>query len=370
MEERAFWLALIKVPGLGTAKIHALVNHFGRAETAWRAAPAEVAKVKGIGPHYTELFVSGRAGIVPERELETVLRRGMRVLIFTDPEYPQLLKQIHDPPPVLFVKGSLRPEDSRAIAVVGSRNATPFGRSAAGELAAGLALAGVCVVSGLARGIDTAAHQGALKAGGRTIAVLGNGLDTVYPPENRTLFRKIEEAGAVISEYPPGSRPDPRHFPARNRIISGLSRGVVVVESAEGGGALITADFALEQGRDVFAVPGPASSQYSVGTNRLIEEGARPVRDVQGILDEYGWPPGDAGPAGKKGRSKQSGPGLNELQKRIVKTLSLEPRNIESVKELTGIGPAQLAAQLMLLEINGVVIKLPGGQYILKRGSV
>jgi DNA processing protein len=216
-----------------------------------------------MGPGSVDLFVSSRARIVPDQELEKVHRHQVGVLTLADPDYPRLLKQIHDPPPVLYVKGEFKQEDSRAVAVVGSRNATPFGRSMAQELAAGLAKAGVCVVSGMARGIDTAAHQGALKGKGRTIAVLGNGLDIVYPPENRALFRKIEEAGAVISEYPPETKPNPGHFPARNRIISGLSEGVVVVESAVNGGALITADLALEQGRDVFAVPGPASSKYS-----------------------------------------------------------------------------------------------------------
>lgn len=375
MEEKAYWVASRRIPGMGTKRFLSLLRHFGRGEGFWKAGRVELSKVQGLPPSWIDGFIAARAQIDLEQEMEQLHRSLVEAVTLEDPRYPANLKHIFDPPPVLFVKGKLMFEDSRAVAVVGSRRATQYGRAIAEEIAAGLAGAGVCVVSGLARGIDSAAHRGAVKAKGRTIGVLGCGVDIVYPRENRSLYRTIEEEGALVSEFPLGTPPVPRNFPARNRIISGLSRGVIVVEAAVNGGALITADFALEQGRDVFAVPGPYSSKYSVGTNRLIEEGARPVKEALDILLEYGWVkevlPEEAPPEPRLDSTQEEpGLGADQIESRIIGMLSLEPVTIESIREKSGISPAVLSAQLMLMEIKGLVIKLPGGKYILKRGSV
>ena len=366
MEDRAYWVALRKIPGLGPKRFQALLDHFGRVEEVWKAGPSELARVPGLGPRLVESFIQHRAGIVPEREMEALRRQQVEVLTLEDPQYPASLRNIYDPPPVLFLKGKIEPADEKAIAVVGSRRATPYGKAVAEQLAGALAQAGLCVVSGLARGIDSIAHRGALQVGGRTIAVLGCGVDVVYPRENQKLYQAIEKQGAIISEFPLGTPPEALNFPARNRIISGLSRGVVVIEAAEDGGALITADFALEQGRDVFAVPGPVTSRYSAGPNRLIKEGARLVESAADILSEYGWE-GEPLPAELTGGSQLKAH-LSPLEQKLLEHLSLEPRAIETVSEEVGQPAAAVSAQLMLLEIKGLVNRLPGGKYILARG--
>jgi DNA processing protein len=292
--ERACWVAFNRAPGVGVVRFRRLLERFGTLAEAWRAPRAELA-LAGLDRRALDGVAEVQRRTAPERELERVRAAGARAITWLDAEYPALLKEIADPPPVLYVKGQLRPEDAQAVAMVGTRRATVYGREVAERLARDLAAAGMTVVSGLAKGIDTHAHRGALshlgahggaEGGGRTLAVLGHGLDALYPPENRRLADAIRERGALISDYPIGTGPIAENFPPRNRIISGLSAGVVVVEADHTSGALITSRYALEQGRDVFAVPGPITSPSSRGCNRLIQDGAQLVTCAEDVLQE------------------------------------------------------------------------------------
>ncbi|HDR14781.1 MAG TPA: DNA-protecting protein DprA, partial [Desulfobacteraceae bacterium] len=276
-DERLLWLALHLIPGLGSALFRRLVGHFGSPGEVFKAGVDEIAGVHGVSKAMARRISGRRHYIDPEGELYKAEGIGARIVCFPDDGYPKLLREIHNPPMVLYMKGVDIPPDVLLFAMVGSRNPTDYGLESAERLAAGLAARGAWVVSGLARGIDSAAHWGALLAGGDTVAVLGTGIDCIYPSGNEALSRRIVQRGCLVSEFPLGSPPEPKNFPIRNRIISGLSNGVVVVEAAKSSGSLITASAALEQGRDVFAVPGSISSFASVGTHHLIKQGAKLV---------------------------------------------------------------------------------------------
>jgi DNA processing protein len=284
-----FLLALNRIPGLGSKRLEALLNAFGSGERVWQASPRELMKVPSIGKNLAYAVAKARSSIDPDDEMKMIKSMGISLLSLKDEGYPINLKNIYDPPILLYIKGQLETRDLASIAVVGSRKASSYGRRVARRLSTQLVENSVTVVSGLARGIDTEAHRGALEGGGRTIAVMGSGLDVIYPPENERLFEAITRSGAVVSEFPPGTPPEARNFPARNRIISGLSFGTVVVEAREGSGSLITANFALEQGREVFAVPGDIYRWGSRGTNGLIKDGAKLVESVQDILEEISF---------------------------------------------------------------------------------
>jgi len=292
-------------------------------------------------------------------EIEGELKaKGIKVTLLKEDDYPEELRHIYDPPPVLYWQGSRLPGEGLKIALVGTRKATPYGLRVALQLACELAEAGVGVVSGLARGIDSAAHRGALKAGGLTWAVLGCGVDVVYPPENRQLYQEIKEKGAVISEFPPGTPPHPGHFPARNRIISGLCQGVVVVEAPSRSGALITADMALEQNRDVFAVPGPITSRASRGCLELIQQGAKMVTCTGDILSEYGFVIPDRSPSGGETR-----PPLLPGEEAVWPFLGDVPVHLDFLLSRTGMSPGDLGRLLVQMELRGLVKRLPGGFY-------
>jgi DNA processing protein len=291
-----------------------------------------------------------------------------------DGEYPKNLRNIYDPPQAIYVNGTLSPQDETAVALVGSRRASAYGMETCERLAYELALAGVTVVSGMARGIDSAAHRGALKAKGRTIAVLGSGHDNIYPPENAELYQKIAGSGAVVTEFENDMPPLPRNFPLRNRIISGLSLGVVVVEAARNSGALITANLALEQGREVLAVPGKISSQTSAGTNELIKEGARLVQSAEDILEELSVracpPPAER----KEGLSARTGKmtkayiynSLTADERKVYKVLSDEPVYLDEILSETGLGTQKASQALLNLELKRMITQLPGKQFIIK----
>lgn len=286
--DKAFWLGWqLLIPG-SARRIHALVGRFGSPRAAWAAAAGNLAGIDNMGPERAAELARRRAELNPEAELERLEKSGVGYVILEEPDYPRRLKEIFDPPPGLFYLGRLPDGDAPAVAIVGSRRPTSYGLAAAEKLGRDMARAGVTVVSGMARGIDTAAHLGVLGDGGATVAVLGCGVDVVYPRENKKVMEKIAVNGAVISEFPPGSAPEAWHFPVRNRIISGLVGALVVVEAAERSGALITADLALEQGREVLAVPGNITSPLSRGPNRLIKQGARLVEGPEDILEELG----------------------------------------------------------------------------------
>lgn len=360
----AYWLGLRRVPGLGPRRFQALLKFFGSAERIWWAKEKDLAQVPGLGPQLQKNLLQCRDQLDLEKELEGIRQQKIEVITWEDDTYPLSLRNIYDPPPVLFVKGKL-PVGIPAIAIVGTRRPTPYGKAVARELARELSAAGWWVVSGLARGIDACAHQGALESGGKTLAVLGCGIDIVYPRENLSLYQQIEKLGALITEFPLGTPPEAGNFPARNRIISALSRGVVVVEAAESSGALITANFALEQGRDVFAVPGPVTSRLSRGPHALLKEGAKLVENVGDILEEYGieWP-GTERSVQKKEEEKAASD-FSEAERKIIEHLSLEPIAGEELAVKTGLPIAEVNAGLVFLEMKGKAKKLPGGWYIL-----
>jgi len=300
------------------------------------------------------------------RILDGLGRHGLRCITLDDPGYPALLKEIHDPPPVLYLQGRLQPEDDPAVAIVGSRRATPYGLAVSRHLGEELGLAGVTVVSGLARGIDASAHHGLLRSpGGRGLVVLGCGLDRIYPPENKELASAIVERGALLSEFPPGTPPLARNFPRRNRIIAGLSRGVVVVEAARDSGSLITARLALDQCREVFAVPGPITAESSRGANDLLAQGARPVSSPLDILREF--PTELQATVARRLEARGSGPppGLTPTEREIWEALDpAEPREAERLAKTTGLGGTALVSALLGLEIRGLAKALPGARYI------
>lgn len=278
-------ILLNMVQDIGYIRLKGLLDEFKSPENILRAPVEGLRSVKGIGPSIAKAVKNAGSDYDVEKEIALAEKSGVVILTVFDEDYPERLKNIYDPPVILYVKGSIKKEDSLAVSIVGSRKCTYYGMNMADNIAEKLAFSGVTVVSGLARGIDTAAHKGALKSG-RTIAVLGSGLGNIYPAENRPLSEKIAQNGAVVSEFPMHMPPNKNNFPQRNRIISGLSAAVLVVEAANKSGALITADFALEQGRDVFAVPGAAGRLSSAGTNSLIKQGAKLIDSAEDILEE------------------------------------------------------------------------------------
>lgn len=353
--ERYYWAAFRLIPGFGNSRIKSLVSFFGSAQTAWKAARRDLFLCGCLDVADCNNLLAEREKIDVHKIAQEWEQKGIRLCRPPDGEYPALLKTIFDPPQVLFYRGQL-PGDQPLIAIVGARRASAYGKNAASFLASQLVSAGFAVVSGAARGIDTAAHNGALE-GGRTFAVLGCGVDVSYPAENKRLLEKIAEQGAVISEHPPGTPPLPGFFPARNRIISGLSRGVVVVEAAEKSGALITADFALEEGRDVFAVPGSIFSETSRGTHRLIKQGAKLVERAADILEEYGLD-GDAEP------EIPAAP-LTADESAVYKALNCEnPLTVDEIVLKTNMTPQVAAYILLQLELRDLVAQSGGQRYI------
>lgn len=362
--ELFYWLALRLAPGVGSIRFARLLRLFKSPEAVFKASALDLARLPRLPQKTINALTRFDWGRQVEDELKRVRDRGLKLITLNSPEYPARLKEIHDPPPVLWVAGGIRREDLAAVALVGSRGATDYGRETAARLAGDLAGAGVCVVSGMALGIDAAAHRGALAAGGRTIGVLGCGLDIVYPRPNRDLFKRLPQSGALISEFPLGSEPEPGHFPVRNRIISGMSLAVIVVEAAEKSGALITARLALEQNRDVMAVPGRAGSMKSRGAHALLKEGARLVETGRDILDEIRPQLGPRPPA--KPRSAAPRPELTSEGKKVWEALGEETIHIDQLGRKAGLAPSGLAPVLLDLELKGLIRQLPGMRYIRK----
>ncbi len=366
MTEKLPWLALRSVPGVGPVLFHRLIQAFGNPARVFQTPLQELRGLRGISPSLAQAVSGFCQWDRIEEQLARVKALAAEVVTLDDSRYPPRLREIPYPPPVLYVKGEIKPEDSLALAVVGTRGASYYGVKAARSLAREAARRGLTVVSGLARGIDTAAHQGALEGGGRTLAVLGCGLDVVYPPENRELYRRIPESGALITEYPPGTPPEAHNFPPRNRLISGLALGVLVVEAGLKSGAHITAHCALEQGREVLAVPGPITSPTSLGPHRLIQQGAKLVQDVDDILAEIAGDPG-VRPQGEEPReaAAQDRPPLFRLDDPLLPLLGAEPRQLEELVEASRLPAADVMSRLTLLELQGLVRELPGKCYVL-----
>ncbi len=352
-------LALHLLPGLGPRLTKALLERFGSAAQVLVASAMELGEVPHIGDTVAHKLVEAMQGLSLDRELELLDKHQTRLVGQHSAEFPPSLKTISDPPALLYVRGGLVEADKNAVAVVGSRHCTSYGRRIAERLAEGLARAGWTVISGLARGIDAAAHRGALNAGGRTIAVLAGGLSSIYPPEHADLAEEIAAVGALVSESPMGLAPMAGLFPARNRLISGMSRGVVVVEAPQKSGALVTARHAAEQGRDVFAVPGPVDSPASSGTLQLLKDGANLVRDADDILNTWG----EARRTARTTPAAAPPPVLSGLQLRIWESLSSEPVHADDLVQRLEVGAAELGATLLLLEMQGLIRRLPGNRY-------
>jgi DNA processing protein len=356
-DPKRYWIAFNLVKGIGSARMRALLDYFGEAQTAWEAAPAEL-EAAGLSVRLAEAVVQARQSGALERTWETIQKEGLSVLTWEDEAYPRRLKEIDQPPPVLYLRGELADEDQWAVAIVGTRRATAYGRQAADELAAGLARRGITVVSGLARGIDAIAHQAALKAGGRSLAVLGCGVDQIYPPEHRRLAEQLCERGGLVSDYPPGTPPEAANFPPRNRIISGLSLGVVVIEAGESSGALITASFASEQGRAVFALPGSIYAAQSKGTNRLIREGAHIYLDIPGLLEVL-----NLGQVSQQRAARAALP-ADATEAKLYAILGREPVHVDEIGALADLPIAQVSAALTLMELKGLVRQVGGMNYV------
>ncbi|MGE3976006.1 MAG: DNA-processing protein DprA [Nitrospira sp.] len=362
------WLTLQAIDGVGDRTLLKLIHTFGSSDAVLGATMDDLIGA-GCSPELAESVRRGPESSIRrqiDRQVKTIERLAIQTVTVFDRSYPARLKTIPDPPPLLYVSGSLSPKDEVAVAIVGGRRATSSGRLITEEIAKDLAGCGVTVVSGLARGIDAAAHRGALTGKGRTIAVLGCGIDRTYPAEHHALRRNIESHGAVISELPIGAAPQSHHFPRRNRIISGLSLGVLVGEAATDSGSLITAKLALEQDRGVFAVPGSIKEEACRGSNRLIKEGAKLVEGAQDILDEI-LPQVDA----RQRATLHPDRALTEVrvplekeETSVYEALSYEARSIDMVIERTGLSAAEVSAALLSLELNGRIRQLPGQQYI------
>jgi len=341
--------------------IKALLDRFGTPKRVFKASQRELARVDGIG--------EGLAGVIKEtdvrgkvnRELKLIEEFNVSLVTIKDQSYPKNLRQIYDAPPLLYVRGNLEPRDDLAISMVGSRLATNYGRTVTERIAGDLARHGVTMVSGMARGIDSAAHRGSLSVGGRTIAVLGCGVNIIYPRENRHLFEEIMAHGAVISEFPMSTPPEGMNFPRRNRIISGLSLGVVIVQASARSGSLITARLALEQNRDVFAVPGNIGMARSQGTNRLIKQGAKLVESAEDILEEV-LPRFQHQGATSEDRDLS----LEEEEERVFSLLEDEPIHIDSIIAQTRMAASRISSILLQLELKGLVQQLSGKRFVKK----
>jgi len=359
-----YWVGFNIVPAIGPAKIRALLDHFGDLEAAWRADAGALAQA-GLDRLAIRNLVRMRDQLDLEAEMDKLARHQVTPLTWEDEAYPSLLKQIYAPPPVLYVRGQLLPDDEWAVGLVGTRRATAYGKQVARMLGQDLARSRVTVVSGLARGIDAIAHQAALDAGGRTIAVMACGLDRVYPPEHRNLAHAIMERGALVSDYPLGTPPEAGNFPPRNRIISGLSLGVVVIEAGSRSGALITAEFAAEQGREVFAVPGNIVSRASTGCNRLIHDGAKMVLDVQDILEELNLTMVEV-----QAQAREILP-ADETEAQLLDLVSDAPVHVDEICRQSELPIHQVSSALAMMELKGMVRQVGGMNYILAReGSV
>ncbi len=357
-EEIFYWLALSLTPGVGSIFIKRLLDRFQTPEAVFRAPMKELLQIEGLGEKVAREIQRGPLEKMVEKELVLLKEAGGKMITLRDEDYPMRLKDIYDPPALLYVRGELRREDELAIAIVGSRKTSPYGRWITEKIGQDLARHGVTVVSGMARGIDSVAHMGALQGGGRTVAVLGCGVDVIYPSENRNLFHQIIEHGAVLSEFPMGSPPEGGHFPKRNRIISGLSIGVVIVQASAESGSLITAGYALEQGREVFAVPGNVGAEGSRGTNQLIKEGAKLVESTEDILEEIL-------PQWKREKemlpkTETPVPDLSEEEKVLYRLLGESPLHIDAIIRESQLDPGRVSSLLLNLELKGLISQWPG----------
>jgi DNA processing protein len=357
MDDKRYWVGFTLIKGIGAVRLQALIQHFGELESAWRAAPADLAEA-GLGAKVIERVIQAREKVDLEKIWDQIASQGIKILTWEDEAYPARLKEIDQPPPVLYIRGEYLPEDVFAVALVGTRRVTPYGRQITEEIAAFLAGNGMTVVSGLARGVDAIAHTVALKAGGRTLGILGCGVDRIYPPEHRALAEQMMERGAIISDYAPGTPPDASNFPPRNRIISGLSLAVVVIEAGETSGALITAEFAAEQGREIFAVPGSILAPQSKGTNKLIQQGALPLLNASDLMQAL-----NLTRVGEQKAARKALP-ADAIEAQLLSVLGEQPVHVDELRNQTGLPIEKVSATLTLMELKGMVRQVGGMHYV------
>lgn len=360
MDDKKYWIGFNLIKGIGAVRMQGLVSYFGDMEVAWNADSDSLAEA-GLGAKVIERVLAARETVSLDKVWEKIESQGIKILTWGDEEYPARLKEIDQPPPVLYIRGEYLPDDLFAVAIVGTRKVTPYGRQVTEEIASFLAANNMTVISGLARGVDAIAHQTALKAGGRTIGILGSGVDKIYPPEHRGLAEQMMERGAIISDYAVGTPPDASNFPPRNRIISGLSLAVVVIEAAETSGALITADFAAEQGREVFAVPGSILAPQSKGTNRLIQKGALPLLTPADLMQAL-----DLTRVGAQKSARKILP-ADETEARVLSVLSSEPLHVDEIRNQADLPIEKISATLALMELKGMVRQVGGMNYVAMR---
>ncbi|HET9906905.1 MAG TPA: DNA-processing protein DprA [Anaerolineales bacterium] len=357
MDDKKYWIGFNLIKGIGAVRMQALIQYFGDLEVAWKASPIELANAK-LGKKLIERVIQARAGVDLDKLWDKIQKQGIKILTWQDETYPQRLKEIDQPPPVLYIRGDYLPDDLFAVAIVGTRRVTAYGRQITEELSAFLAAQRITVISGLARGVDAVAHQTALKAGGRSIGVLGSGVDKIYPPEHRGMAEQMMQCGAIISDYAPGTPPEASNFPPRNRIISGLSLAVVVIEAGETSGALITAEFAAEQGREIFAVPGSILAPQSKGTNKLIQNGALPLLSVNDLMQAL-----DLTRMGEQKAARKIIP-ADEIEARLLNVIGTEPLHVDEIRNQAELPIEKVSAALALMELKGVVRQVGGMTYV------
>jgi DNA processing protein len=377
MDDRLYWLALCRIPGIGDISCKRLLDVFKTPRRIFAAAPGDLLRIEGLHREAVQNILSGPLKAMASdlsRELSKAERTGARLMTLEDQDYPEALKNIDDPPPCFYIRGTLLPRDHLSISVVGSRKPTAYGKTVIRRITQDLSDAGLTIVSGLARGIDSVAHLAALESGGRTIAVLGSGITIPYPPENALLMNRIAGQGAVLSEFPPDAPPEGHHFPRRNRMISGLSLGTLVVEAAEKSGSLITARLAMEQGREVFAVPGNVTSPLSRGAHRLIQQGAKLVEKIEDILEELNIPRLTvSGKHGIKESSASSRPGFKseflpeftEDEAQVFGCLTCDvPQHPDEIANACRLPAQQVLTLLLSLEMKAVIRREDGNLYL------
>ena len=361
-ENLKYWIALSMVEGVGYVSAKKLLAEFKSPENLFKAGRSELGRIKKIFERGSESIIEAISSfsdwILVEEEIKAIEKLGFHILKLGDPSYPEGLFNIYNPPLILYVKGEILPQDSLSVAIVGTRIPDRYGRTVTQRLSGELAARGITIVSGMARGIDSIAQEEALKRGGRTIAVLGSGLDVIYPPENDKLYEEIAHSGAVISEFPLGTGPLGQNFPRRNRVISGLSLGVIVVQASQKSGSLITASFALDQNKEVFAVPGEAGKKLSFGPNWLIKKGAKLVEKAEDVITELGLALGESADVAPDRQSVLDS--LTEHEKKVYSVFKTEALHVDEIIKLTEMEPSSVLSVLLSLELNGFIMQLQG----------
>ncbi len=357
---KRYWIGINLVKGIGAVRLRALLDYFGDAKAAWEGTPVDL-RAAGLSKNLVERFVKARSDVDIDALWDEIAAKNIRVMTWDDADYPARLREISQPPPILYLRGDFVQEDAWAVAIVGTRRVTSYGRQVTEEIATFLAQNGVTVVSGLARGVDGIAHQAALNAGGRTFAVLGSGVDRIYPPEHRNLAEAIIGSGAILSDYPPDTPPEASNFPPRNRIISGLSMGTIVIEAGETSGALITANFSAEQGREVFAVPGNIFAPQSKGPNRLLQQGAHLLLKPRDILEVL-----DLTRVTEQRVARKTLP-ADATEAQLLDALTYEPLHVDDIRAQTGLAVEKVSSTLVMMELKGLVRHVGGMNYVVAR---